>query len=322
MTPRFFCRLLVLMMAVVPPLARADAWPDKAVRIIVPFPAGGATDVVSRLLAQKLSEAWHQSVVVEDRAGAGGNIGADVVAKAAPDGYTLLMTAGGIVTANPFIYKSMTFDPAKDLVPITNVATGPQIVLVNNDFPAKTMKEFIDYVHANPGKVNFGSAGVGSQVHLAEENLAYSGKLDMVHIPYKGEALAITDLLGGQVQMVAPNLAAAINLVKQGKLRALGVTSATRNPQLPDVPAVAEAIPGFENAGWFGLMAPAGTPEAIVDKVYRDTAAALKGEDLKARFAQLGMAPVGNTPAQLAAAIKAESARWDKVVHERHLQAN
>jgi len=322
MTLRIVCRLLVLMMALVPPLARADAWPDKPVRLIVPFPAGGATDVVARLLAQKLAEAWHQGVVVEDRAGAGGNIGADVVAKSPPDGYTLLMTTGSIVTANQFIYKSMTFDSAKDLVPITNVATGPQIIVVNNDFPAKTLKEFIDYVHANPGKVNFGSAGVGSQVHLAGENFAYAGKLDMAHIPYKGEALALTDLMGGQVQMVPPNLAAAINLVKQGKIRALAVTSATRNPQLPDVPAVSEVIPGFENMGWFGLMAPAGTPREIVDKVYRDSAAALKGEELKARFAGVGMAPVGNTPAELAAAIKAETARWEKVVRERHLQAN
>jgi tripartite-type tricarboxylate transporter receptor subunit TctC len=307
--------------ALVPALAAA-AWPEKAVRIVVPFPAGGATDVVARLLGQKLAEAWGTGVVVEDRPGAGGNIGADVVAKAAPDGYTLLMTSGSIVTANPFIYSSMAFDPAKDLAPITNVASGPQVIVVNNDLPVRTLREFIAYVKANPGKLDYGSAGVGTQVHLATENFAYAAGLDMTHIPYKGEALALTDLMGGQVQMVTPNLGAAINLVKQGKIRALAVTSARRSPQLPDVPAVSEVLPGFENSGWFGLMAPTGTPKDVVNKVYRDSAAALRTEALKAALAKQGMAPVANTPAEFGEAIRTETARWAKVVRERHLQAH
>ena len=300
----------------------AAAWPEKPVRIVVPFPAGGATDVVARLLAQQLSAKWGTGVIVEDRPGAGGNIGADVVAKSAPDGYTLLMASGSVITANPFIYKSMTFNPAKDLVPITNVASGPQVIVVNNDTPWKTLRQFIAYAKANPGKVNYGSAGVGTQVHLATENFAYAAGIDMTHIPYKGEALALTDLMGGQVQMVVPNLGAAIHFIKEGKIRALAVTSAERSPELPGVPAASEVLPGFENTGWFGLLAPAGTPKEVIRKVYADSAAALGTEKLKAALAKQGMAPVANTPRQFAAAIRKETERWSKVVRERHLEAH
>lgn len=300
----------------------AAAWPGKPVKIVVPFPAGGATDVVARLLAQQLSAKWGTGVIVEDRPGAGGNIGADVVAKSAPDGYTLLMASGSVITANPFIYRSMTFNPAKDLVPITNVASGPQVIVVNNDTPWKTLREFIAYAKANPGKVNYGSAGVGTQVHLATENFAYSAGIEMTHIPYKGEALALTDLMGGQVQMVVPNLGAAIHLIKEGKIRALAVTSAQRSPELPGVPAASEVLPGFENTGWFGLLAPAGTPKEVIQKVYADSAAALGTEKLKAALAKQGMAPVANTPQQFAAAIRKETERWSKVVRERHLEAH
>ncbi len=322
MPKRLLSGLLLLCAVAFAPGMAAAAWPAKPVRIVVPFPAGGATDVVARLLAQQLSEKWGTGVVVEDRPGAGGNIGADVVAKAAPDGYTLLMTSGSIVTANPFIYRSMTFDPAKDLVAITNVASGPQVIVVNNDTPWKTLREFIAYAKANPGKVNYGSAGVGTQVHLATENFAYSAGIDMTHIPYKGEALALTDLMGGQVQMVTPNLGAAINLIKQGKIRALAVTSAQRSPELPGVPAASEVLPGFENTGWFGLMAPTGTPNEVIRKVYADSAAALGTAKLKAALAKQGMAPVANTPEEFAAAIRKETERWSRVVRERHLEAH
>ena len=322
MTKRLLFRCLALVLAALAPsLASAD-WPARPVRIIVPFAAGGTTDVVARLLAQKLNEAWGQGVVVEDRPGAGGNMGADVVAKSNPDGYTLLMASGSIVTANPFMYKTMTFDPAKDLVPITNVATGPQVIAVAKSMPAKTLRDFIAYAKANPGKVNYGSAGVGTQVHLAGENFAYAAGLDMTHVPYKGEASALTDLVGGQIQMVPANLGAAINLIKSGQIRALAVTSKARSSELPDVPAVAEVIPGFENAGWFGLMAPAGTPREVIEKVYRDSAKVLQGEAFKVALAKQGMQPVGNPPAAFQAAIRDETARWAKVIHERHLQAH
>jgi tripartite-type tricarboxylate transporter receptor subunit TctC len=310
---------IALLISLAPALALAQAWPSKPVKMVVPFAAGGATDVVARLLAQKLTDAWGQSVVVENRAGAGGNIGADVVAKSPGDGYTLLMTSGSIVTANPFIYKSMPFDAANDLLPITNVATGPQVIVVNPNVQAKDLRELIALAKASPGKVNYGSAGVGTQTHLAAENFLYSSGVDMTHVPYKGESAAITDLMGGQIQVATPNLGGAIGFIKDGKLRALAVTSRERNPQLPDVPAAAEIIPGFENAGWFGLMAPAGTPREVIEKIYRDSAKILLSDEFRAKLAQQGMTPVANSPADFGSAIREESARWAKVVQQRGL---
>ena len=308
--------------SLLPAIAGAQAWPSKPVKIIVPFAAGGATDVVARLLAQKLTDSWGQTVLVENRAGAGGNIGADVVAKSPADGYTLLMTSGSIVTANPYIYKAMPFDAARDLMPITNVATGPQVIVVNPNVPAKDLRELIALAKSSPGKVNFGSAGVGTQTHLAAENFLYSAGVDMTHVPYKGESAAITDLMGGQIQLATPNLGAAINLIKEGKLRALAVTSKERSAQLPDVPAAAEVLPGFENAGWFGLMAPAGTPPDVIEKIYRDSAKVLLSEEFRGKLTQQGMMPVANSPADFGAAIREESARWAKVVQQRGLKAN
>jgi tripartite-type tricarboxylate transporter receptor subunit TctC len=317
------CKLAAILLAAVLPVgAAAQGWPSKPVKIVVPFAAGGATDVVARLLAQKLGDAWGQSVVVENRAGAGGNIGAEAVAKSPPDGYTLLMTSGSIVTANPYMYKSLTYDPANDLVPVTNVASGPQVIAVGAAMPMKDLKELIAFARANPKQVNYGSAGVGTQTHLAAENFAYSAGIDLTHVPYKGESQAITDLIGGQIQLATPNLGAAIGHIQQGKLRALAVTSRERSPQLPDVPSASEVIPGFENAGWFGLMAPAGTPREIIDRVQRDSAKILLSDDFKATLAKQGMVPVANTPAEFAAAIREESARWAKVIKERGLAQN
>jgi tripartite-type tricarboxylate transporter receptor subunit TctC len=304
-------------------LAAAHAWaqgyPNKPVRVIVPFSAGGATDIVTRVIGQKLGEAWGQQVVVDNRAGAGGNIGGELAAKSAPDGYTLFMTSGSIVTANQHIYRKMPFDPAKDLIAVTNVAQGPQVLAVTPSFPPKSVKELIALAKARPKQIAFGSAGFGTQTHLAAENFIYTVRIDVLHVPYKGEAPAIVDVMAGQVQFATPNLAAAINFIQQGKLRALGVTSKRRSPQLPDVPAIAETVPGFENLGWFGLMVPAGTPREVIDKVYRDTAKALEAADVKSRFDGLGMAPVGNTPAEFAKAIAEETGRWAKIVRERKL---
>jgi tripartite-type tricarboxylate transporter receptor subunit TctC len=317
-----FTLAAVLALAAAPCVAHAQAWPTKPVKVIVPFVAGGATDVVARLLGQKLTEAWGQSVVIENRAGAGGNIGADVVAKSTPDGYTLFMTSGSIVTANPHLYKSLPFDPARDLVPITEVATGPQVIAVSADLPVRDLRELIAYAKANPRKLNFGSAGLGTQTHLAGENFFYAAGIEVTHVPYKGEASVITDLMGGQIQMATPNLGAAINYIQAGKLRALAVTSPERAPQVPDVPAVAEVLPGFENAGWFGLMAPAGTPQDVIDRVYRDSAKILGSEEFRAKLAQQGMRPVGNSPAEFSALIREESARWGKVIRDRGLAIN
>jgi tripartite-type tricarboxylate transporter receptor subunit TctC len=314
--------LLAVLAAIVPALAVAQAWPSKPVKIVVPFAAGGTTDVVARLLAQRLGEAWGQSVIVEDRAGAGGNIGADAVAKSPADGYTLLMTSGSIVTANPYMYKAMPFDPARDLAAITNVATGPQVIVVYPGLPVKDLRELVAYAKANPRKLNVGSAGVGTQTHLAFENFAHSAGIDVTHVPYKGESAALTDLMGGQIQMVTPNMGAAISFIRDGKVRALAVTSRERNAQLPDVPAASEIMPGFENAGWFGLMAPAGTPYEVVERVYRDSAKILLSDDFRQKLAQQGMVPVANTPSEFAAAIREERTRWARVIRERGLTAN
>lgn len=301
-------------------VAAAQSFPTKPVRIIVPFSPGGATDIVTRILAQKLTEAWRQTIVVDNRAGAGGNIGADLAAKAAPDGYTLFMPSGSVMTANQHIYKKIPFNAEKDFTAITNVASGPQIVAVANSVPAKTVKDLIALAKAKPKSITFGSAGFGTQTHLAAENFLYSAKIEATHIPYKGEGPALADLAGGQIQVLTPNLSAAIGFVTAGKIRALAVTSKQRAPQLPNVPAVAETVPGFENLGWFGLVAPAGTPPAVIRKVHDDAVKALQSAEVKKRFSELGMAPVGNTPAEFSKAMKEESARWAKVVRERKLQ--
>jgi tripartite-type tricarboxylate transporter receptor subunit TctC len=302
----------------------ASAWsqqyPTHPVRVIVPFSPGGATDIVTRVVAQKLTEIWGQTVVVDNRAGASGNIGGDLAAKANPDGYTLFMTSGSIVAANQHLFKKMPFNPEKDLVPVTNVASGPQAIVVHPTFAAKTLKEFIAAAKAKPRGYTYGSAGVGTQTHLAAENFLYTAGIDLIHIPYKGEGPALTDLVGNQIQMVTPNLSAAIGFIQQGRLRALAVTSRERARQLPDVPAAAETLPGFENLGWFGFMVPAGTPKALVQKLYQDTAKAIQAPDIRTRFEQIGMVPVGNEPDAFAKAIREESARWAKIVRERKLQ--
>ena len=312
--------LAALALALAATAAAAQNYPTKPVRIIVPFAPGGATDIVTRILAQKLTEAWGQTVVVDNRAGAGGNIGADIAAKSPPDGYTLFMPSGSVMTANQHIYKKISFNAEKDFVAITNVASGPQVVAVTNTMPVKTLKDLIALAKARPKEITFGSAGFGTQTHLAAENFLYSAKVEATHIPYKGEGPALTDLAGGQIQLLTPNLSAAMSFLTSGKIRALGVTSKTRAPQLPNVPAVAEVVPGFENLGWFGLVAPAGTPAAIVKKVHADAVKALQSADIRKRFGELGMVPVGNTPDEFAKAMKEETARWAKVVRERKLQ--
>jgi tripartite-type tricarboxylate transporter receptor subunit TctC len=302
--------------------ALAQSYPSKPVRIVVPFAPGGATDIVTRLLAQRLSEAWGQSVVVENRAGAAGNIGAAEVARAAPDGYTLLMTSGSVVTANQHIYKPMPFDPEKDLVPVTIVCSGPQVVIVPANSPFPNLKSLIDAARAKPGNLNYGHAGVGSQTHLAAENFLYAAGIDVTSVPYKGEGPAVTDVVGGQLNLATVNMPAAVSFIRDGKLRALGVTSRERVAQMPDVPAVAETVKGFENTGWFGLMAPAGTPRAVIDRIQADTARALEATELKARLYVIGMAPVANSPDQFAVRIREESKHWGEVVRKRNIKVN
>ncbi len=303
-------------------VAQAQNFPTRPVRIIVAFAPGGANDIVTRVVAQKLTETWGHSIVVDNRGGAGGNIGGDLAAKANPDGYTLFMTSGSIISANQHIYRTMPFNPEKDFAAITMVASGPQIIVVNPSFAAKTLKDFIAMAKAKPKTVTMGTAGFGTQTHLAGENFMHAAGMEAVHVPYKGEGPALTDLLGGQINFVPANLAAAIGQVQQGKLRGLAVTSLQRLKQLPDVPAAAETLPGFENLGWFGLVTPTGTPKAIIDKIHADTAKALQSPDIRTRYEQLGMAPVGNNPEQFAKLIREETVRWAKIVRERNLTVN
>jgi tripartite-type tricarboxylate transporter receptor subunit TctC len=312
-------RALVAGLVALPAVVTAQDFPTKPVKFVVPFPPGGATDISARIVGQKLSQVWGQTIVIENRGGAAGNIGGAEAAKATPDGYTLFFTSGSVVTANEHIYKNMPFDPARDFVAVTNVVRGPQIIAVPANSPYKTLKDLITAARANPGKLNYGHAGVGSQTHLAAENFLYAAKIDMQHVPYKGEGPALADLVAGQTDAATPNLAAAINFVTQGKLRALAVTSRERVPQLPNVPTVAEVLPGFENVGWFGIVAPAGTPKAIVDKVYRDTAKVLDSTEMRARFFVQGMTPVGNKPEEFEKAMRDERARWAIVVRERKI---
>ncbi len=316
---RILRSLVVLAGVCAAGLANAQAWPSKPVKFIVPFPPGGATDISARLLGQKLSETWGQTVVIENRGGAGGGVGAAEAARAAPDGYTLFFPSGSVVTANQHIYAKMAYNPEKDFIPVTNVVSGPQVLVVPANSPHKSVKDVIDAARAQPGKLTFGHAGIGSQTHLAGENFVNSAKIDAVAVPYKGEGPALTGLVGGDTSFAVTNVAATIGHINSGRLRALGVTSKTEFPLLPGIAPIARTLPGFENTGWFGIVAPTGTPKEIVDKVYQDTKRALESTELKARFYVQGLAPVGNTPAEMGRAMTEESALWARVVKERKI---
>jgi tripartite-type tricarboxylate transporter receptor subunit TctC len=306
--------------ALVAASALAQSWPQKPVRFIVPFPPGGATDISARLLGEKLTRIWGQTVVVENRGGAAGGVGAAEAARAAPDGYTLFFPSGSVVTANQHVYAKLAYDPEKDFIPVTKVVSGPQVLTVPASSPFKTVKDLIDHARANPGKLTFGHAGIGSQTHLAAENFVWQAKIDAVAVPYKGEGPGLAAHVGGETNFFVGNMAASIGHINGGRLRALGVTSKTEAPQLPGVPPIAKTVPGFENQGWFGIVAPTGTPREIVQKVYRDTKKALEASDLRGRLFVQGLAPVGNTPEEMGRAMKEESALWARVVRERKIQ--
>ena len=313
-------RILAFAIAVfISAAAHAQSWPTKPVRFIVPFPPGGATDISARLLGQKLTEMWSQQVVIENRGGAGGGVGAAEAAKMTPDGHNFFFPSGSVVTANQHIYAKLNYDPEKDFVPVTNVVSGPQVLIVPANSPFKTVKDLIDHGKANPGKLTFGHAGIGSQTHLAAENFVYQAKIDALSVPYKGEGPGIAALVGGETSFFLGNMAAAIGHINGGRLRALGVTSKGEAPQLPGVPAIANTVPGFENTGWFGIVAPRGTPPELIDRMYQDVKKALGDTQMKARFFAMGLAPVGNSPAEMAKALKEETGLWAEVVRERKI---
>jgi tripartite-type tricarboxylate transporter receptor subunit TctC len=297
----------------VPRIAWAQTYPARPVRWIVGFPAGGAADIVARIMAQSLSERLGQQFVIENRPGAGSNIAAASVVRAPPDGYTLLWITQ-VNATNATLYDNLGFDFIRDFVPVASISRGPFVMLVNPSFPAKTVPEFIAYAKANPGKINMASGGNGTASHIAGELFKFMAGVDMVHVPYKGSAPSITDLLGGQVQVDFDLVSAAIEHVRAGKLRALAVTTATRQQVLPDVPAVGEFVPGYEASGWVGIGAPRSTPADIVEKLNRQVNTALADPKMKARLADLGNTVFPSSPAEFEKFIAGEIDKWAKVI--------
>jgi len=316
--------LLTFLALAIAPLAYAqDDYPNRTVRIIVPFAPGGSTDVVARILADKLGTELKQSFVVENRSGAGGNIGADAVAKASPDGYTLLMGTTGVLAINKYLYKEMSFDPERDLVPVSYTSLITNILVVNPQVPAKTVSELVALARAKPGSLTFASSGAGSSTHLSAELFKSMAGVDILHVPYKGSSQAITDLMGGQVTMLFDNAPSSIPFVEQGKLRALAVTSTKRLPNLPDVPTLDEAgVKGYESLSWSGIMAPAGTPKRVIDKLNAAIEKILRDPDVKQRLASLGVEPVGGPPEAFSRHIRAESEKWERVVKTANITLN
>jgi tripartite-type tricarboxylate transporter receptor subunit TctC len=309
---RTFLALALLAFA---SLARADDYPSKPIRFVVPYPAGGPLDTVARLLGQKVSESMKQPIIVDNRPGAGGNIGADFVAKAAPDGYTILMGAVATHAINPTLYSHIPYDPVADFMPVTQVASTPNVLVVNPSLPAKNVREFIAYAKANPGKLNFGSGSTGSAGHLAGELFKTMAGVDMTHVPYKGAGPAMQDLVAGQIQLMFDNLASSLGQIRAGKVRALAVTTAKRTSLAPDLPTIAESgLPGFDINTWFGVFVPAKTPQPIVDRLHAEFTRALAMPDVRQKMIDLGAEPVGSTPAEFAALIRSEKDKYARVI--------
>ena len=299
-----------------------DAYPTKPVRIIVPYAAGGVADALPRIVGEKLAAKWKQTVVVDNKPGASGNIGMEEGARAEPDGYTLLLAAAGNMTVNPTLFRNLRFDTYKDLAPVTLLAASPNVLVVHPSVPAKTFAELIAYAKANPDKLNFASPGEGSGAHLAGELLKLDAGIRATHVAYKGIAPAVNDLLGGNVQMMFAGISTVLQHIKSGKLVAIAMAAPKRSPQLPDLPTVAEeGLPGFDVTSWYGIVVRAGTPAAIVQKIQRDMAEALQMEDVKAKLAALGLEPVGNTPEQFAGVIRAETQKWGDIVRKAGIKA-
>jgi tripartite-type tricarboxylate transporter receptor subunit TctC len=301
----------------------AQDWPNKPIRWIVPFPPGGAMDVIARALGGKVSQSLGQSVVIENKAGAGGNIGTDFVAKSAADGYTMMITSIGMAT-NRFLYPKLSYDPVKDFVPVSLLAVVPNVLVVNTvKNSAQSVSEVIALAKANPGKFTYASAGNGTSIHLAGEVFTSMTHVDMVHVPYRGGAPAVTDLLGGQVDYMFDSITSAKPHIVSGKLRALALTTAKRSSALPNVPTMAEAgVAGYEVSPWFAVFMPASTPKPIVLKMNTVLLDAMKQADIKARFESIGAESVGSTPEELAKHLNLEIARWGKVIAERKITAD
>ena len=307
--------LVLALLAALAPAALAQSYPAKPVRVIVTFPPGGTPDIYGRIMSAELQKIWNQPVVVENRTGASGSIGTDLVAKAAPDGYTLLFAADATITVIPHLLTKLPYDPLRDFAPVVNVAAGPFVLLAHPSFPANSVKELIALVRSQPGKISYASSGSGSQQHLAMESIrTIAGNMDMIHVPYKGFGQGIADVLASQVPLIFGGITASIQLTRGGKLKALGVTGPKRAKALPNVPAIAETLPGFDITAWYGFLAPAGTPREIVKKIHDDSVAVIRRPDFLERLDRDGIDPVANSPEEFAAQIRTDLERWAKIV--------
>lgn len=318
---KLLASLIVTAAALLAAPVQAQGYPTKPIRLVVPFPAGGATDIFARAVSHKLGERLGASVVVDNKPGAGGTIGSDLVAKAAPDGYTLLLATTSTHSIGPSFGK-VPYDAVADFTPISYVGNAPSIMLVPNSSPAKTVKEWVEYARKNPGKLNYASSGNGTVVHLGTEYFKAQAGVYMVHIPYRGTALAIPDLVSGKLDVLFDSLPSGLPHVKEGRLRALGITSAKRSPLLPELPAISETVPGYETVTWFGLYGPRGVAPEIVNRLSDAINQALRDPDVKDRLARLGIEPVGGTPAQFAAMANADRAKWKKIITDRRITAD
>jgi tripartite-type tricarboxylate transporter receptor subunit TctC len=295
-------------------------WPVRPVRVVVPFTPGGSTDITARLISNRLQEVWGQSVVVENKPGAGGNIAADMVAHSDPDGYTIFIVGPGLAT-NRFLYPSLSYDPVGDFAPVTLLITQPNLMCVPNSSPAKSVKEFIAYCNENKGKVTYASSGNGTTLHLSGELFKRLAKVEMTHIPYRGGAPAINDLIPGRVDVIFDNMPSILSHVKAGTLRGLAVTTKERVAVVPDIPTIAESgVPGFDVFSWFGFFVPVRTPQDVIARINADTNAALAHASVKSRFEELGATPKGSTPAELAAFLKSETDKWGPVIQEAKIR--
>jgi len=320
---RYAALIAAVLMATSPALAQQDPaadYPNRPVKIIVSVPAGGGVDTVTRIFAARLQQRLGQPFVIENRGGGGGNIGAEAVYTAEPDGYTLLATQPAPITSNLALYKKLNFDPVA-LEPVAVMSKFPNVLLVRQDFPAKTVQEFIAYAKANPGKVNMASAGNASAGHLCGELFKMMAGVNLVHVPYRGNGPALTDLLGGQVEVSFPSLPSSIEYIKAGRLRGLAVTSAKRSEALPDLPTIGEFIPGYEMSAWFGVGLPKGTPAEVINKINKEINAALADPKMMARFTELGGIAIGGSPADFGSLIADETEKWAKVVRAANIKA-
>src|SRR5690349_18156214 len=300
-----------------------DKYPQKTIKIVVPFAPGGSTDIFARLVGEKLAQSLGQSVLIENRAGASGNIGADAVAKAAPDGYTRLMPTTGVMAINNALFKNLPYDAAKDFEPVVFIASITNVLAVPNDLPAKNVAELVALAKKEPGKLTFASSGAGSSTHLSAELFKSMAGVDVVHIPFKGSGQALIDVVAGRVSMIFDNMPSALPHIRAGKLRALAVTGSRRSGALPEVPTIAEAgVPGYESLSWSGFAAPAGTPREIVQRLNRETGTILASADMKQKLADQGAEAVGGAPEAFAAHIRAEREKWSKLVRERNIVVN